>query len=85
MIIYLYARGVKTPWSLLNSSVIKIGRWLIMNNALYEFKLSDDVEENFIIVTILALMFLLHTHFLSEKRKKKWNELTFRKIFFDVV
>ena len=44
-----------------------------MNNALYEFKLSDDVEENFIIVTILAMMFLLHTHFLSEKRKK--NEM----------
>ena len=85
MIIYLYARGVKTPWSLLNSSVIKIGRWLIMNNALYEFKLSDDVEENFIIVTILALMFLLHTHFLSEKRKKNEYELAFRKIFFDVV
>lgn len=56
-----------------------------MNNALYEFKLSDDVEENFIIVTILAMMFLLHTHFLTEKRKKKWNELAFRKIFFDVV
>ena len=44
-----------------------------MNNALYEFKLSNDVEENFIIVTILALMFLLHTHFFSEKRKK--NEM----------